>query len=168
MGVIRPLGVLFPLAALAACGGTDWRVSQLYGGATSISVLREPQSVEAFRIDPRRRPAEGERRVGDHPVTAGPVAVGAADAAELSSILLDPDTYDFPRAKACEFAPGVGVVLVRDASRVEIALCFECDELAIWRMGRRVGMEDFDAARPRLVALAKRWFPDDAKIQALH
>jgi hypothetical protein len=130
-------------------------------------VLQAPQTVEAFRIDPHRQAKPDEPRIGDHPVTAGPVAADAAATAELSSILLDPDTYDWHRAKACEFTPGVGLRLHREASRVEIALCFECDELAIWRMGRKVGMEDFDDARPRLVAVVKSLFPDDPKIQAL-
>lgn len=158
--------LLLALAAAAGCRG-DWRVSSLYGGATSIQVLREPQKVEAFRIDPARRATQDEARVGEYPVTSGPVAVDAATAAELSSILLDAATYDWLSAKGCEFTPGVGLRFVRDASRVEIALCFECDELMVFRMERRVGMEDFDAARPRLVAVAKRLFPDDAKIQAL-
>ena len=53
-------------------------------------------------------------------------------------------------------------MIVRD-----LVLCFACDELMIFRHGRRVGMEDFDSARPRLLALVRRLFPDDAKIQAL-
>ena len=56
---------------------------------------------------------------------------------------------------------------VKDASRVEVALCFECDELVVWRFAQRIGIEDFDAARPRLAAVAKRLFPDDPKIAEL-
>jgi hypothetical protein len=168
------LAVSLALAA-ASCRGGDWRVSQLYGGATSIDVLSHPQSVEAFRIDPgiERRPASAAEedakapRIGEYRITAGPVAVDTATSAELSSILLDPATYDWVRAKGCDFTPGVGLRFVKDASRVEIALCFECDELMIWRLGSRVGMEDFDDARPRLVAVVKKLFPDDAKIQGL-
>jgi hypothetical protein len=159
------------IACVAACRGPDWRVSQLYGGGTSVDVLAKPQAVEAFRIDPDPRakdPSDVKApRLGEYRVTAGPVVLDAATTAELSSILLDPDTYDWQRAKGCDFTPGVGLRFVKDASRVEIALCFECDELMIWRMGRRVGMEDFDDARPRLVAVVKKLFPDDAKIQAL-
>ena len=171
MGTLNPRGrspLLLLLLALAACRGPDWRVSQLYGGATSMGVLATPQAVEAFRIDPALPPKDpAAARIGDFAVTAGPVVVDAATVAELSSILLDADTYDWMRAKGCDFQPGVGLRFVKDASRVEIALCYECDELMIFRIGRRVGMEDFDAARPRLVAVAKKLFPDDPKIQAL-
>ena len=155
-------------AFTAGCRGGDWRVAQLYGGTTSMSVLEAPQSIEAFRINSALRTADPNApRLGDYPILSDPVRADAATIQELSAILRDPDTYDWYRAKGCDFTPGVGLRLVRDASRVEIALCFECDELKIWRMGRTVGMEDFDAARPRLVAIVKRLFPDDAAIQAL-
>ncbi|MCE9637582.1 MAG: hypothetical protein K8T90_17935 [Planctomycetes bacterium] len=163
------LAVVVALAfALAACRGPDWRVSQLYGGSTSMDVIGKPQAVEAFRIDPTLPPKDKTApRIGDFAITAGPVVVDVATTQELSRILLDPDTYDWMRAKGCDFMPGVGFRLVKDSSRVEIALCYECDELMIFRMGRRVGMEDFDSARPGLVAIAKKLFPDDPKIQAL-
>jgi hypothetical protein len=156
--------------APAACRGPDWRVSQLYGGATSMDVLTAPQTVEAFRLDPSNPPPAAlanAPRLGDFAVTAGPVAVDDATARELTALLLDPATYDWVRAKGCDFTPGVGLRFTKDASRVELVLCFSCDELMIFRHGRRVGMEDFDAARPQLVAIAKRLFPEDEKIQAL-
>lgn len=168
MGVSPRPAVLAAVLLLGACSGNDWRVSALYGGPTSLSVLRQPQAVEAFRLDPERRDATPETpRLGGWAIASGPVPVDAATAAGLSSILLDPDTYDWARAKGCELRPGVGLRFVRDASRVDVALCFECDEVDVWRMGRRVMIEDFDAARPRLVAVAKRLFPDDPEIQAL-
>lgn len=169
VGTLRAAAACAAAAAvLAACSGKDWRVQQLYGGPTSMEVLKTPKAVEAFLIDPRLpAPERDAPRLGDFNVLRGPVAVDAATAEELSSILTDPETYDWYRAKGCDFRPGVGLRLVRDASRVEIALCFECDELMIFRHGRRVGMEDFDAARPRLIAAVKKLFPDDPKIAAL-
>lgn len=160
--------VLAAAVAAAACSGKDWRVQQLYGGPVSMEILAAPDTVEAFRIDPRLpAPDPAAPRIGDFNIRSGPVAVGAAEAAELTAILRDPETYDWWTAKGCEFRPGVGLRIVRNSSRVEIALCFECDELMIFRHGRRVNMEDFDSARPRLVALAKSLFPGDAEIQAL-
>jgi hypothetical protein len=173
---MRPVAAIVPVLLLAAvpllaatgCGSKDWRVQQLYGGPTSMEVLTFPQVVEAFRIDPRLpAPDKAAPRLGDFNILAGPVPVPAADADELKKVILDPETYDWYRAKGCDFRPGVGLRFMKDASRVELALCFECDELMIFRHGRRIGMEDFDAARPRLVAVVKRLFPDDPQIQAL-
>ena len=152
--------------ALGGCAGPDWRGVQIYGGAGSIEILTHPAKAEAFRIEPRSARPD-EERLGDYPVVRGPVTLSAEDTAALSALLLDPDTYDWHSAKGCEFRPGVGLRLHREASRVEIALCFECDELVIYRYGRRVGVEDFDSARLRLVALVRRLFPEDAEIQAL-
>lgn len=167
---VVPAAAACALLVAASCSarGPDWRVVSLYGGGTSTDVLAAPQAVEAFRIDPALPPKDpAAPRIGDFAITSEPVVLDAAAVQELSQILLDPDTYDWLRAKGCEFSPGVGLRLVKDASRVEIAMCFECDELMIFRMGQRVNMEDFDAARPRLVALMKRLFPADAKIQSL-
>jgi hypothetical protein len=152
----------------AACAGPDWRVVQLYGGAGSVEAIEAPTRVEAFRIAPDVvGPDPTYERVGLHRVTAGPVLVDESTSSELSAILLDPDSYDWQRAKGCEFRPGVGVRYTREVSRVDLALCFECDELTIHRQGRRVGVEDFDAVRPGLVSIVKRVFPNDPEIQAL-
>ncbi len=164
--------VVLPLAVTVtvACRGDrpDWRIVQLYGGQGSVHAIQEPTRVEAFRIDPMISSASaGLERVGLHKVTAGPVAVDAAGAAELADIFLAPSTYDWHSAKSCEFLPGVGLRFTRDVSRVDVALCFECDMLTIHRHGKRIGVEDFDDERPRLVALMKRLFPDDAEIQGL-
>ncbi len=153
-----------------ACRGDrpDWRIVQLYGGGGSLQAISSPDSVSAFRIEPDATPVRaGEERVGLHLVTSDKHAVSSADAIALATILQDPDTYDWHRAKGCEFRPGVGLRFTRGASRVDIALCFECDMLTIHRHGKRIGVEDFDDARADLVAIAKRTFPDDEQIQAL-
>src|SRR5512134_1097181 len=104
---VRRVPVVLALALASGCRGGDWRVSQLYGGATSIDVITHPETVEAFRVSPDPPPADSEApRVGDFAVTAGPVPVTADDAAELAAVLMDPDTYDWHRAKGCEFTPG--------------------------------------------------------------
>jgi hypothetical protein len=74
--------------------------------------------------------------------------------------------------KAC--APNYGVLLTfrRDSSALQIALCFECDVLAIFdgssndppRVNRE---EDFDLIRSPLVQLAQSIFPNDPDIQSL-
>ncbi len=157
------------LVALAACGRADWRIGKLYGGRGSVELLTAPDRIEAFRIapDPARDARATDPVLGRFPILGDAVAVPAEDAAALSAILLDPDTYDWDRAKGCDFRPGVGLRFHRRVSHLDVALCFECDELMIFRQGQVAGMEDFDAARPRLVAIVRRLFPDDPAILAL-
>ena len=161
---------LLALAALASCGGKgpDWRIVQLYGGRGSVSALTDPTRVEAYRIGPIPVGVEpGVDRLGIHPIVRGPIAVPDELVAELSAALISPDTYDWALAKICEFRPGVGLRFTREVSRVDIALCFECDMLTIHRHGKRIGSQNFDDARATFVNAVKRLFPDDEDIQAL-
>ncbi len=155
-------------ATLGACRRTgpdgqerpDWRVIQLYGGAGSVQAITQPSSVEAFRIDPApRAPEPGVAYCGVHRVTAGPFALSAEDGATLAGVLRDPDTYDWRRAKSDPFRPTIGLRFTRDVSRVDLALDMDSRMLTVHRQGRRIGVEDFDAAAPTLRALLERVLP---------
>ena len=162
--------VLAAAAALSACGraGLTSDVVALYGGKPNILAIQRPERVEAFRVQPEPSPiGSAAAMVGPHLATAGPVKVGDSALAELRSVLLDDATYMWDIAKACEFMPGVGFRFHESSAPLEVALCFSRDELAIWRAGRKLGSEDFDHARPRLVALVKQLFPDDPQLQSL-
>jgi len=129
----------------------DWRVLQLYGGPGSVEALLHPTRVEVFRVEPAARsPEPGVAYVGLHRVTAGPVEVPADLASELSRILADPDTYDWRHAKSDPYRPTYGLRFTRDVSRVDVALDLASRMLTIHRQGRRIGVEDFDAAAPRV------------------
>jgi len=170
---MRPALVALVAVALLSVGcrrdGPDWRITQLYGGPGSVQALTAPVSVEAYRISPTpRAPEAGAAFVGVHEVTAGPVSVPAATATELSAILANPDTYDWHHTKGDPFLPSIGLRFTRDVSRVDIALDFTSSNmLTIHRHGKRINVEDFDDARPRLLAIVKSLFPDDAEVQAI-
>jgi hypothetical protein len=166
---------------LASSKPLDQRVLTLFGGQQNIDPVVKPARVEAFRVaSARAQPADAEgatgnaadandapQKIADWPITAGPLVVDAQTTAELSAILTNPDTYLWDSAKGCEFDPGVALRFTDDAGSTEILLCFSCDEMAVARSGKRIGGEDTDNARKKLVAIAKRLFPDDATIQAL-
>ena len=149
-------------------GKPDWRITQLYGGPGSVQALTAPVSVDAFRIEPVARGAEpGVAFVGVHEVTAGPVALSPEQSKALSTILANPDTYDWRRAKSDPYAPTIGIRFSRDVSRVDLAFDFTSNMLTIHRHGKRIGVEDFDNARPALLALVKTLFATDPDVQAL-
>ncbi len=142
--------------------GPDWRVLQLYGGQGSVEALQSAARVEAFRVDPAARPPEpGVAYVGVHRVSAGPDDVPAAVAAELGALLADAGTYDWRHAKGDPYRPTYGLRFSRDVSKVDIALDLESRMLTIHRHGKRIGVEDFDAAAPQIAAALAGLFPTE-------
>jgi hypothetical protein len=160
-----------PLVLLAAAcgGGVSSRVAALFGGPAGWAAIETPEKVTAFRII---RPGvlqhiRAPDTLAGFEIIQGPLDVDPAVAAELRAILADDSIYDWERAKGCEFDPGVAFRFAKGGSDLDVLLCFSCDEFAAYRGDKRVGGEDFDVARPRLLALVKRVFPGDEKIQAL-
>lgn len=152
---LLPLLAVALLLALAACNRRgDWRLIQLYGGEGSVAALRAPDRVEVFQLEPRPSdPEVGVARVGDFPVVAGPVTLDDDEVTRLQAVLLDPETYDFWRTKPDEFRPTLGLRIRKGPSFVDVAVCRESNMILIFREGRRVGAEDYDAARTRLLTL---------------
>ena len=149
-----PLLLLLALSVAACNRRGDWRMIQLYGGEGSVAILKEPHRVEVFRIEPTPRPdATDIDRVGEFPVVGDPVVLGDAESSRLCKILLDPATYDFWRTKPDPFVPTIGVRVRRGTSFIDIAVCRESNMILIYRYGRRVGAEDYDAARGRILDL---------------
>lgn len=148
--------------ALASCrSGVASRVVDLYGGEANWSVIQAPAKVQAWRVMPpgRVQYIRAPDTIDGFEITGGPRDVDLATARELASILADDAIYDWERAKGCEFEPGLAVRFSDGAASVDILFCFHCNELAAFRDGNRVGIEDFDAARDRLATLAERMFP---------
>lgn len=161
--------VLVALLVLAGCGGVASRVKDVYGGEVNWAAVETPEKVTAYRVI---RPGilkyvHAPETIGGFEITDGPFEVDAVTVAELRTILADDSIYDFERAKGCEFDPGVALRFAKAGAVVDVLFCFSCDELAAYDGTKRVGGEDFDRARPRLLAIVKRLFPKDEKLQGL-
>ncbi len=152
-------------------GSVDVRVRDLFGGEANVAPVLKPAKVEAFRVASARIQPAGDavatKKIGDWPITSGPITVDAKTAAELTAVFSNPATYDWDSAKGCEFDPGVAFRFTDESGSTDVLLCFSCDEMAVVRGGKRIGGEDTDSARQKLVAIAKRLFPQDEAIQAL-
>ena len=155
-------------AATRDVGSVDQRVVELFGGAESTGNILAPTKVEAFRVDgrPGERSQTSKPFYG-YPIVGAPVQVDADTSEELAEILMDANIYDWDLRKKCEFMPGVALRFTSAGSPTEVLFCFSCDELMVVRDGKKVGYEDFDPARGRLLTIVKRLFPEDEKIQQL-
>jgi hypothetical protein len=174
----RIVVLILTVAIAASCsarpGGPTARVDRLLGAGVSTRMLTQPgerTQVEAYRIDGMAfmegRADGAEKTIQGFPVLAGPVPVDAPTAGVLADVLGSDDTYLWDVAKACEFLPGVAYRYREPGTTVDVLICFSCDELEVFVNDAKVGHEDFDPRRRDLVRIAKKLFPQDAKIQSL-
>jgi hypothetical protein len=166
--------LLFSVSLVFSAAGesgqaADARVVKLYGNQVNLTALSRAEKIEAFRIKHTIENAEDKRRkqIRGYPVLSGPHSLDKDVARNLVRLLQRKSTYDFERDKGCEMVPGVVVVFTHQRIKVELVLCFECDQLEIFVGDKNTGYEDFDPARPQLVKLVKQIFPKDRAIQAL-
>lgn len=135
-------------------------------GTDRLAVLGGATRAESWRIAPMQPatpPADGFR---GYPVIGQGPALTAAQLDEFRRVALDAASYDFARAKGCEFQPGVALRLHAGDRSLDVLLCFSCDEWEFWLGDARV-IEDFDPVRPALVTLARALFPDDEVLRGL-
>jgi hypothetical protein len=147
---------------------TDAVVS-MFGGAESLAIVAHPERVEAYRLGLLPEGVDsGKATLADHPITAGPVEVPLAVAADFGRVLTSGESYGWGYAKGCG-APiyGVAVSFYRPAGRIDVLFCFKCNVLMVEHNGSITGGEDFDPIRPILVRSVKSLFPGDAVIQSL-
>jgi hypothetical protein len=163
--------LLAALSGLVSCNPAAVHSDPLtaFHGQPQLDILVGPDYVESFRLDPYSfgTKERGERFAGYLTVSHGPRLNGRQQI-ELFPLLLDADNYGFEFSQGCEFTPGVGLRFVRSTQKVDMLICFGCNEWQFEHGGRVVG-EDFHRkrVRPRLVGMAKELFPTDIVIRSL-
>lgn len=95
------------------------------------------------------------------------VDVSGEVARRLGAALLEPANLRGPVDKGCAFKPGVLVRAWDGPDAVDVVLCFECDDLVVYRGGEPVGASDFAPGRAALVAAVKAALPADREVQSL-
>jgi hypothetical protein len=153
-----------------ACGRDkpDWRVHALLGGTSGYTAVQQATAADAWMLHPESlAPDDRRARLGAFAVAGKPVPLSDQDRSELSALVLSPGTYDWARVKKMNWTPRVGVRFANEADRVDVVFCMDSDQVLVFRGPEFVLNEDTDAARPQLVALLKRLFPDEPYVQAL-
>jgi len=158
-------------------------------GRKTIAVLQTGNRVEAFVVGPVPVGPRGylddnsgfELPPGTPPTIQGfPVRrvglkQGRPFAREIAQLVLDENSY--PRAnrsgpdivKGCAFSPGVAFRVSAQTGKVDVLLCFNCDQVAVFPVGKPVDVDpvDIDPARARFVRLAKAALGDVPEVAKL-
>jgi hypothetical protein len=135
----------------------------------AISILRNADKVEVFRIDGRSekpRLSEAAERIYGYPVKYKGKDQGKEFASELAGVLFHKRTYSMSGLIGC-FFPGIVFRPWTGQESVTVVLCLECDQFLVVDHSNKIPFAG-SPLRAYLVKLAKQAFPDDPEIQDLH
>jgi hypothetical protein len=152
---------------LSGCGDSKQRESlrRLFSD-DGLLVIGSAGMVEAYLVDS----LAGEQtppRLSEMPMRSGPVAVPPEIVGDLRATLLDSRMYDWQSSKGCVPRYDARVRFSDPAGTVDVLICFTCEQLAVFREDRLVGIGNSDPMRAILLDAVAKLFPDDAAIQAI-
>jgi hypothetical protein len=166
---ITPIIGLACLAVLSSCRKSHWKNDEMKQVFSTISYKIEHMTCDAYRVDdsyPGERKIQDGEELHGYAIISDAVTLPFKSRKELSSILEDSDTYFRHSIPIdCLFRPGVAFRFNDKKTRVDLLICFTCNELRYYLDGKVVGQSYFKSQKLR--ALVKKLFPDDQKIQSL-
>ena len=164
-----PITGLACLVVLSSCEKSYWKNDAMKKAISTTSSANAHMTCESYRVDDSY-PGEGKKQEGDslhgYAILSDAVTLSFGSRKELSSIIENPDTY-FRHSTPidCSFRPGVAFRFNDKKTRVDLLVCFTCNELRYYLDGKVVGQSYFKSQELR--ALVKKLFPNDKKIQTL-
>jgi hypothetical protein len=160
------------------CGGKSQRessgvpreVADVFGGGErgkrAMEVVAHPERVEAYRLTPI--PSADPNKLTEELERSSPTILAENLAAELSAVLLDPESYPWSvGGSMCIPKYRLQFSFLRDPDRVDVLLCFECDDLVTNLNGEGGGKHTMYLIQEPLIELAHGLFPDDRLIQSI-
>ena len=124
-------------------------------GSDIIEILKAPESIESYRVELHKTNRAGS--LGGYPVHQRGPALNARQITQISSLLLDEQSYLFDVVKKCLFLPEYAFKAVRGGKSVVILICFSCEELLFVYENREI-LEDFDRVTPKMRSLIEELF----------
>jgi hypothetical protein len=157
------------LFAISSCS-VD-KIESLVGGKQAHSLvadLSQTTICEAYRVDDsysgRKRSAE--KSIHGFAILSGPSPMDVDSRKVLSRILANSKTYVRHSVPLdCSFRPGVAFRFSDGNTKVDLLVCFSCNELRYYLSGKQVGSSYFSSSKLR--DLVKKLFPEDKKIQSI-
>ena len=139
------------------------------GVRTLIAELHKAKTCEVYRVDdsyPGENRLNKGKKVHGFFVLSEVYPMKDDGIKALSKILLKPNTYfEYAVPIDCAFRPGIAFRFTNGKIEVDLLVCFSCNELRYYLDGNSVGESYFKS--PEILALTKKLFPDDKKIQSL-
>jgi hypothetical protein len=141
-------------------------------GSHGWAVIDGADSVEVRRIEPDEvKPAPANSVAGHKEISRGKDG-DAVFTSKLRAILVEGQGAPSEPPKSCAFQPGVAFTFVKGTDRVELLLCFTCNEFEIVSFPPKApepirARRWFDAYRAAFVRIAQAALPDDEVVKGL-
>jgi hypothetical protein len=161
---------LCSLFTISSCSIDE--IESLVGGKQAHSLvadLSQATICEAYRVDdsyPEERKRAEEKTIHGFALLSGPSPMDVDSRKDLSRILTNSKTYvrhSIPTD--CLFRPGIAFRFADGNAKVDLLVCFSCNELRYYLNGKQVGSSYFSPSK--LGNLVKKLFPEDTKIQSI-
>jgi hypothetical protein len=166
---ITPIIGLACLAVLSSCRKSHWKNDAMKKAISTTSFANPHMTCDACRVDdsyPGERKIQDGEELHGYAIISDAVTLPFKSQKELSSIIGNPNTY-FRHSTPidCLFRPDVAFRFNNKKTRVDLLVCFTCNELRYYLDGKIVGQSYFKSQKLR--ALVKGVFPKDKEIQSL-
>ena len=145
------------------------KLVELFGGQEVFRALAAGPPLEAFRLaDIVEQPQSVTAPLGGYRVQTGPVKVDGHLAGKLGELFTRANFYEHPAgATDCPFKPGVALRFEAAGKKIELLICFGCNELAVYRDNRLHGFVSIRPRRQELLTVLRDVFPGDQVIAKL-
>lgn len=145
-------------------GDIDAQVEKLLSGK---EVFADATRVIPVLVNNVQGSGDKKENLESFAITKKAAPLSPAQTSRLQNLIFNKATYDFESQKRCVFQPYVGYIFEKAGKQSHALFCFSCNEVAFGREGKQGNLEDFDAARAEVLAIARESFPNDAKLAAL-
>ena len=157
---------------LVGCGAKrnmQWANVKMEPVHALASDLSKATICEVYRVDdsyPKEQKIQNGGNLHGYTVISNAIPLSKQSRNVLSRILTNADTY-FRHAVPtnCLFRPGVAFHFTERNIKVDLLVCFSCNELRFYLDGEIVGNSHFKSHE--FLKFTKKLFPDDKKIQSL-
>lgn len=145
-------------------GKIDEQVEKLLGGK---DIYADPQRVVPVLVNSEQDPGAKKEKLEGFVIKRKGKLLTPEQIKRLQAVVFDAETYDFKDTKRCLFVPYIGFIFEKSGKQAHALFCFTCNEVSYGRGGAQGNLEDFDAKRREVLALARELFPADARLAAM-
>lgn len=152
--------------ASATAGETPASVAELFGTPEKMSIIREPDRVDACLLNyvqPAQQP-DGNMSTERYEETAF-TPVPAAAAAALRDLLLNENTYRWKASPGRRLRFSVRLRFQRDAEVLTIDFCPQCQVLSVARKTESMGRANFGGNADLILQAFVKAFPDSEPLK---